>query len=236
MRQQPVAQPLRRRQRTVQADHQMAREALREARLQLRREVDLGHQHQRLAALRQGSVGGAQIDLGLAAAGGAMQQHRRARAQQFGHGIGLLGRQRRKPRRRTGRRRGGSLQARDAARQLGVVELAQLGRQHCQRQLADAALVVRRGEVDQRPPFIGHRRQRIQRRAGRAQGAGCGRRVRPAPPDQARHLTLAQRYTQQSARRERTLTRVVEKAADAGVTRRLHRHRQDQRLSHAWCP
>ena len=42
---------------------------------QLRRQVDLGHQHQRLAAGRERLLGGAQVDLGLAAAGHAVQQH-----------------------------------------------------------------------------------------------------------------------------------------------------------------
>ena len=47
-----------------------------EARQQLRGEVDLGHQHQHLGlrVARQRGLGGAQVDLGLAAAGGAEQQ------------------------------------------------------------------------------------------------------------------------------------------------------------------
>ena len=44
---------------------------------ELRRQVDLGHQHQYLATLREHSRRGRQIDVGLAAAGHAMQQERR---------------------------------------------------------------------------------------------------------------------------------------------------------------
>jgi hypothetical protein len=50
VRQQPVAQALRRRQAAVQADQHAARKARGKARFELRREVDLGHQHQHLAA------------------------------------------------------------------------------------------------------------------------------------------------------------------------------------------
>ena len=47
----------------------------------LRRQADLGHQHQCLRAARQRLFYGAQIDLGLAAAGDAVQQERRVGAQ-----------------------------------------------------------------------------------------------------------------------------------------------------------
>ena len=77
VRGEPVAQALGRRQRTVQRDDVAAREALREARLQLWREVDFGHQHQGLAPFVQRLRGSTQIDLGLAAAGHAVQQHGR---------------------------------------------------------------------------------------------------------------------------------------------------------------
>jgi hypothetical protein len=74
VRQQPVVQALRRRQAAVQADQAAARKALCEARFELRREVDLGHQHQHLAAGVQRALRGLQVDLGLAAAGDAVQQ------------------------------------------------------------------------------------------------------------------------------------------------------------------
>ena len=48
------------------------------ARLQLRRQVDLGHHHQHLRfwVFGQHAGGGTQVDLGLAAAGAAKQQGR----------------------------------------------------------------------------------------------------------------------------------------------------------------
>ena len=79
VRRQPAAQALRRRQAAVQRDDAPAGEALGEARFELRRQVDLGHQHQRLPAGAERLCGGAQVDLGLAAAGHAVQQHRAGR-------------------------------------------------------------------------------------------------------------------------------------------------------------
>ncbi len=60
--------------RGMQAHHVGGGEALRHALLELRRERDLRHQHQHLATLRQHVRGQAQVDLGLAAAGDAVQQ------------------------------------------------------------------------------------------------------------------------------------------------------------------
>jgi hypothetical protein len=74
MGQQPVAQALRRRQAAVQRDERRPESALGEAGFQLRRQVDLGHQHQHLAAGGQRLFGRMQVDLGLAAAGDAVQQ------------------------------------------------------------------------------------------------------------------------------------------------------------------
>jgi hypothetical protein len=84
VRQQPVVQPLRRRQCAVQADQPPTRETGREAGFELRRQVDLGHQHQGLAAVGQRALGGLQVDLGLAAAGDAVQQRGAGRAHHAG--------------------------------------------------------------------------------------------------------------------------------------------------------
>ena len=79
MRGQPAFQALRGCEAAVQGHDalfaQVGKSGL-EARLQLRREVDLGHHHQhlRLGVLRQYASRRAQIHLGLAAAGGAKQQ------------------------------------------------------------------------------------------------------------------------------------------------------------------
>jgi hypothetical protein len=198
-RQQPMAQPLRRRQRAVQADQQAGREARGETRLELRRQVDLGHQHQRLPAGRQRLRGGAQVDLGLARAGDAVQQRGAGRqAVERLQGPCLLVGQRRRAllaRNRPSRRRRPP-QARQPPRDLPGVEPAQLGRQHRQRQLADAALVVGGGEAGQCAPGRRQRRQTLEHLGQRPQrgrrrrvvGAAprrcrppCGGRVAPAP-------------------------------------------------------
>jgi hypothetical protein len=59
----------------VGADDVRGGEARGDATFELRRQGDLGHQHQGLAAAREHGIDGAQIDLGLAAAGDAVQQH-----------------------------------------------------------------------------------------------------------------------------------------------------------------
>jgi hypothetical protein len=53
-----------------------AREAVADLGLELRREADLGHQEERLAALAQDFGDEVQVDLGLAAAGHAVKQDR----------------------------------------------------------------------------------------------------------------------------------------------------------------
>ncbi len=59
----------------IGANDVRAGKARRNAAFELRRQRDLGHQHQCLAAARENRVDGAQIDLGLAAAGHPVQQH-----------------------------------------------------------------------------------------------------------------------------------------------------------------
>ena len=72
----PGRQPLGVGQRGVQ-QRQRHGEALAEARHQLRRETDLRHQHQRALSAPQRVLDRVQIDLGLAAAGDAVEQERR---------------------------------------------------------------------------------------------------------------------------------------------------------------
>ncbi|GAB3652072.1 hypothetical protein GCM10028813_22860 [Ramlibacter alkalitolerans] len=76
----------------MQRHHRVGAEALLEARLQLRREVDLRHQHERLRLriAREQRLDGAQVDLGLAAAGGAEQQEGARFGGNGGEGLGLL--------------------------------------------------------------------------------------------------------------------------------------------------
>ncbi|NKA48523.1 hypothetical protein GO302_01837 [Ralstonia solanacearum] len=108
MRRQPVQRARLLGQAAVQRGQRHAGEARRNARLQLRRQVDLGHQHQHLRGriAREGIGDGVQVDLGLAAAGDPVQQERRETAARPGlrdglDGSGLLGIERR----RDGRRR-----------------------------------------------------------------------------------------------------------------------------------
>ena len=74
VREHPMLQSLRRRQPAVQRDDAVTAEALGKAAMQLGRQVDLGHQHQSLSAGVEHALDFAQIDLGLAAAGGAVEQ------------------------------------------------------------------------------------------------------------------------------------------------------------------
>ena len=103
-------------------------------------------------------AGGAQVDLGLAAAGDAVQQHRRgaggalrraarARAACSALGAGALVGAAPRPAVASA-----LCSLRSALRELGVVELAQFRRQHRQRQFADAALVVTSCKIDQLAP------------------------------------------------------------------------------------
>ncbi len=167
---QPAAQPLRRRQPAVQGDDAPAGEAAREAVDQLRRQVDLGDQHEGLAPGRERQAGGAQVDLGLAAAGDAVEERRPGRFAFHRRGdragrLGLVAGQRRFW---VGRRRGvlagrrvRAVQAPDPVGDRVAAEPAQFGRQHGERDLADAALVVACRELDQRAPIGAQRRQRV---------------------------------------------------------------------------
>ena len=243
MGQQPVLQALHRRQAAVHGHHPMPRKALGKSSLELRREVDLGHQDQRLAACGQHLLGGVQVDLGLAAASDPMQQHR------LGRGLAqrglercqrsqLLGRQIRSPRRSDGLSRDTRGKFLDQPGQALVqpcrIEFAKLRRQHRQSQLADTALVVAGRKVHQRQPGGGHGRQRIEDLAHRPQRVACqalrrchiGRVCRRTMPDDPQQLTLAQRRAQQGTRRQTSLAEVVECSTQTTVRRCVHRHPQ----------
>mmetsp|Transcript_5530 Transcript_5530/g.13378 ORF Transcript_5530/g.13378 Transcript_5530/m.13378 type:complete len:255 (-) Transcript_5530:344-1108(-) len=243
---QPVLQALGRRQRTVQRDdgqrlRQQGPEALGEAGFELRREVDLGHQHQHLATCGKCSFGRAQIDLGLAAASDAKQEQRLDRsASQLGldraNRLGLFGRQR-------GPNGLGccgcrARLARQFAKprvQLLPAQFMQLRRQHRARQFADAALVVARREVQQPAPVHAQGRQGIEDGRDRLE-----RSLRRKPvctgPDHAQQLALAEWRAHQRSRRKHALTGVVQRTAEAAVLGRvdghLH-HRGSCRFSHA---
>jgi hypothetical protein len=234
VRGQPALQPLRRRQAAVQRHQTALREARHQPRLQLRRQVDLRHQHQRLPPGREHPLGLAQVDLGLAAAGGAEQQPGR-------RGVGAGQRVERpalvvRQRGRLGRCRhlghldrfGGQplVQPLQPPRQLRRVQLAQVRRQRAQRHLAEAALVVARGERRQPAPRHAKRRQRIERLRDAAQldRRGVRHRIRSERrivPDDATHLARAQRHAHQRAGRPCRLGRVVEQRVKPAVARQV---------------
>ena len=79
VRGEPMAQALRRRQATVQRHQVVAGKSLGKSRLELRREVDLGHQDQDLPPCSERLRRSMQVDLGLAATRHTMQQVSRRR-------------------------------------------------------------------------------------------------------------------------------------------------------------
>ena len=239
MRREPAFQALRIGHAAVQADHAAravaAGEARLEALLQLRREVDLGHHHQRLrgGVGRQHALHGMQIDLGLAAAGAAVEEEGARLGLYLRGGLSLLRAQRDGGRgiarvRRIARRRGRAAQA---ARQLLGRKVAQLRRQGGQGDLAQRALVVARGEGHQPAPGRAQRRQSFQHardgarhEARRQPGVAlCG-----CIPHHAQYLASAQGHAHQRAGRERALAGVAQQVAHPAVRRCLHSH-VDQR-------
>ena len=232
---QPAAQSLRRCHAAVQRDDAPAGEARREAGLELRRQVDLGHQHQRLPAGLEGAGRGVQVDLGLAASGHAVQQHRRGIGDgvQLRQHLGLLrARRRRLVGMGLGRLRHRLVQLAQAQRDLAAVELVQFRRQHRQGQFAEAALVVTRCKTDQLAPGGVHRRQFVEHARQRLEGVvrELTRAIAPHDPEQ---VAAAQRCPHQCSGRERTLTQIVEHITEAGMLRRLDRDLQSCPVRHA---
>ena len=214
--------------------HHVARgKTLHHARQQLRREVDLGHQQQHLPATRERTFGRAQIDLGLAAAGHAVQQQRRGTRHRRG-GLDrvdsgrLLERQHR-PQRFVGSITAlglrGAPRALQALRELGGIDAAQFGRQHVERQLAERALVVAGGEFHQRHPRLAQRRHRVEHLRNRTQRRLAGSdRTRRDLPHEAGDITPPQRHPHQRAGGQRPIVAVVQCLAQARVPRRLDHH------------
>ena len=147
-----------------------------DAPFELRRQVDFRHQHQHLPAGRQHRSISAQIDLGLAAAGDAMQQ--------MGAESGL--------RIDGGQGRGcsavssggladcGGLTAR-AARRIGAVDPLQPGGKRLHDDFAERSLIVSTGKFAEPKAVGGQRRQVAQDVAGRFQLRRPASRCRPPP-------------------------------------------------------
>ena len=236
VRGQPAGQALRIRHATVQADHAACaiqrREAGAKARFKLRREVDLGHHHQRLGCrvACQCGLHAVQVHLGLATAGAAIQQKgaglRRdlaahalllcAECYGFGSFWGV---------RRVLRGRGRAAQA--ACELLGA-EFAQLRRQRGQCYFAQAALVVTRGEGHQAAPGGIQWRQACEHAGHGAQLRHRGERLAgQGIPHHAEHLALAQGHAHQRAGRQGFGVLVAEQVAHAAVCGGLDGHVQD---------
>ena len=199
----------------------MTGKARREASFELRRQVDLGHQHQHLTAGCECRRRGLQIDLGLAAAGDAVQQRAAGRQRSKG----LRGRLLRAVEPRRGsvfvRVPFGRAQTRDAACELCRIELAQLRRQHREREFTDAALVVAGSESDELPPNSRQGRHGVEHVADGLDLRRVEDRAGHPVPHDARHLPLTQRHPDQRSEREWALAAVVERSAEAGVLRRF---------------
>ena len=207
MRGQPAFEALCRRQAAVQRHHALApqvRKTRFKTRLHLRRQVDLGHHHQHLGlgVLGQHAGGGAQVDLGLAAAGAAKQQGRARVGGQLGQRGCLLSAERQAFLRRFGAG-GVGLRAFEPPRQLYRRQLAQLGWQRGQGDFAQRALVVARRERHQTAPGGVQRRQSFEGTQHLTGLFGCQiTAVRQRFPDHAQHLTAPQRHANQLARRQ----------------------------------
>ena len=186
---------------------------------------------------RERQAGGAQVDLGLAAAGDAVQEGRSGRFARHRRGdragrLALVGGQRRRRvGRRSGRPRPTCRRPRCRRRMRSATRIAaepaQLGRQHRQGDLADAALVVARREFDQRAPVGAERRQGVADLGDLAQLVGrivCGAR-RPGQPGD---LAPPERDPHQHSGVERALTSVAERRGQAGVARRIDQHPDDR--------
>ena len=160
---QPVQHAFAFRQAAVQRRQRHAGEARADVRFQLRRQVDLRDQDQdlRIRIARQHLRAGLQVDLGLAAARHAVQQHR---IEAFGAADGVRGLL-------LGRVQHGHV---GRGRVMGVVQLgqllqcaverdrrrqAQVLRQARHRHFAQRAVVIGGGKARQRDPAPGQRRQ-----------------------------------------------------------------------------
>ena len=175
----PAAQPLRIGHATVQCNDGLlailGAKALPEQRLQLWREVDLGHHHDRLGqrVTLQHLLHALQIDFGLAAAGGSKQQtggFARSKTRQH---CTLLRAQVHGGRRDTISAIGCHTQlALQAALELALAQFAQLRRQRGKGDFTERALVIAGGKSDQLAPARGKWRHARQHRADITQFAG----------------------------------------------------------------
>jgi hypothetical protein len=199
----PVEHPFALGQPAVQRRHHQPRKAGADIVFQLRRQVDFRDQdqHLRLRLAREDLRSGLQVDLGLAAASHAIQQHGRE-ADGVGHRIGRLALrrvQRRHPCRRRIRRRPVLRDLLQRPVQRHRVFGAQIPGHARHRHFAQGPLVVVGREAAQRNPVPGQRRElgtHRQRRLQffRRQVAGGGdihNQAGDLPPAERHHRKLA---------------------------------------------
>ena len=220
------------RQATVQRDDAPAREPLDETGDELWREIDLRNEHQCLAIECECRGRGTQVDLGLAAAGAAVQQHRARDRGGKSRDDALMRRRLFRRQLRRGRDRRGVrhpddvlFRASDALGDAHILESAQFGREHRQGDLADTALVVRRGESGELAPGRRKRRQRVAEFDDRPNLARVAFHDAVAPDD-SRHFATAQGHANQASGRERALAEIRQGRAQAGVQRCVDGDRQ----------
>ena len=221
---QPAFEALRRCERAVHGHHGLLSKALPHPGFELGREVDLGHHDQglRLRIGLQRLLHGAQVHLGLAAAGVAKQEEGAGVTVDLLQSLGLLGR-------RLGPlaegHRLGCGQFFQAPRQPRVVEVAQLRGQCAERHLAQAALVILGGKRHQLAPVRIERREPVK--TGRHFPRRCGFQSRIGgvhAPDHAQHFTLAQGHPHELARLQGQRAAVAQQIAHATVGGGLHSH------------
>ena len=224
---QPAFQPLGGRHAAVHRHNVSGAEAGDEALLELRREVDLRHHHQRLRLRVRGeqALDCLQVDLGLAAAGGTEQQTAAFRAVEAGQRLLLFGGQLHGcDGSRCGRVGGRPL---EATSELLGPQVAQLRRQGGQGNLAQSALVVLGREADQLPPLRRQRRDSGQHPGDRLGVLHAPRRLAgDRIPNHAQNFAPSQLHADQSPCCEWKLTSVAQGAGQRTVGWGRHDNRQ----------
>ena len=231
--------------RAVKARDTRVRKPGREDLGELRREIDFGHQHERLLAAFDRVGDRAEIDLGLAAPGDAIQQRgpvrpgRALRCAQCEKRLFLHRVQRRIASRygnRTGRgflrvALGRALQRwqpGDRAVDAVTPRIAQRRGQCRKRDFAERAMVIARREADQFEPVARQRRNAIDHRDDRSKALGIDRRLLRGVHDDPHDAARSERHDDERAAPYVGLGEVViYPVTDRRVRRHIERHAED---------
>ena len=200
-----------------------------ETRFELRREADLRHQHQHLAAFLEHPCDQAQVDLGLAAARDAVEEERLEapeRAANAFDGLQLV----------RGRRVAGDETGRGRLRRCGLEDLLrqrlerlQPGRQGADHRLAERALVVRSEETHEFEPLRRQARRVLEHARHRLEFFRRNRTARALFDHHADAIARAERHDDAVAGNniERLRSQVVEQRRQGDVEcDAQHFHRQ----------